>query len=394
MKILHVIDYFQPQIGYQESHLARIQTEKGHDVRVITSNLYLHFYNNLSSSESIFDSNKTKYDIGFNKEQGIDVLRLSNIGPVIFDKPWLKDLESNIIDFDPDVIHVHGIVSLTALRVACLKNKLKNSTKLIFDDHMTFDAMRNSQMSILYKIFKLVFVGVIKKNTDEFVAVTEETKLFMIKMYGISSENIKIIEIGCDTKQFQRNNHFRTHYRKKFGINDEIVFCYAGKITQSKGVHLFIDAAIDIIKLGKRIKVLCIGAYDEKYLNNIKSKITESNLDDYFIFIPAVPNRDLYKYYSMADVGVWPKKCSMTVLEAMSCKIPVIVSDDTGAPERVLENYNGLFYDHDDVKSLRDKMLFYLHKEHIERMGNNSYHFVKKYDWNNISEKFEKLYSR
>ncbi len=52
---------------------------------------------------------------------------------------------------------------------------------------------------------------------------------------------------------------------------------------------------------------------------------------------------ELYKFYSMSDVGVWPKQCSMTVLEAMSCEIPVIISNKTGAPERVYDGFNGFF---------------------------------------------------
>gem|GEM_PF-4107476 len=37
MKILHIIDHFVPQMGYQETHLARVQSNKGHEVRVLTS---------------------------------------------------------------------------------------------------------------------------------------------------------------------------------------------------------------------------------------------------------------------------------------------------------------------------------------------------------------------
>jgi hypothetical protein len=40
MKIIHVIDYFQPQLGYQETFLAKEQAKQGHEVYVLTSDRY------------------------------------------------------------------------------------------------------------------------------------------------------------------------------------------------------------------------------------------------------------------------------------------------------------------------------------------------------------------
>ena len=36
MRIVHVIDYYQPKLGYQETFLAREQCKLGHEVRVVT----------------------------------------------------------------------------------------------------------------------------------------------------------------------------------------------------------------------------------------------------------------------------------------------------------------------------------------------------------------------
>lgn len=394
MKILHIIDYFQPQIGYQESHLARIQSEKGHEVRVISSNLYLHLYNNLSSSESIFDSNKKKYETGINIEEGIETLRLPTSGPILFNKPWIKDLEKSILDFNPDVIHIHGIISFTSLRVAKLKGKLKKSTKLILDEHTTYDGISGSLASLfLYKVFKTFFIKLIKKNADKFVAVHEETKLFMSKMYGLELKDIEIIPLGCDTKNFKHDEYMMKRYREKFNIkSDEIVFCYVGKIVESKGVHIFINAAIDLINNGEKIKVLCVGSYDEKYLKKIKSKIHRHRLEEYFIFLKAVPNKDLYKFYSVGNVGIWPKECSLTILEAISCGLPVIVSNKTGAPERVVENFTGFFYEEENLEDLKDKMIIYLNPKILKKMSINSKKWIKKFDWEIISKDFEELY--
>ena len=43
MRIVHVADYFQPQLGYQEYFTARAQVKDGHEVHVITSYRYRPF---------------------------------------------------------------------------------------------------------------------------------------------------------------------------------------------------------------------------------------------------------------------------------------------------------------------------------------------------------------
>jgi hypothetical protein len=39
MIIVHVTGFFIPQLGYQETYLARLHAEMGHEVHVVTSNL-------------------------------------------------------------------------------------------------------------------------------------------------------------------------------------------------------------------------------------------------------------------------------------------------------------------------------------------------------------------
>ena len=58
----------------------------------------------------------------------------------------------------------------------------------------------------------------------------------------------------------------------------------------------------------------------------------------------AVPNKELFKYYNAADIGVWPLQCSVTMLEATACGLPAIISDRCGATERVAAG-NGILPD-------------------------------------------------
>ena len=58
MKILHIINYFQPQLGYQEYFLAKEQVKMGHKVYVVTSNLYFPFPNYEQTFQNILGPRK------------------------------------------------------------------------------------------------------------------------------------------------------------------------------------------------------------------------------------------------------------------------------------------------------------------------------------------------
>jgi glycosyltransferase involved in cell wall biosynthesis len=389
LKIIHFIDYFQPILGYQETYLAKTQINKGYSVRVVTSDRYAPVLYIGSASQKIL-GNRIKENGTF-VEEGIEVIRLKCKFEFL-NNLWLENLEQTILELKPDVIHVHGVPSISALRISRLKRKL-NEIKLVYDDHMNYNAMRSSLVYPFYKTFKLFFGNIILKNADELVAVTEETKYFMNEMYGFPLDEIQIIPLGCDTKIFHRDEDARKKLRKKYAISDnQIVFCYVGKIIPEKRVDLLVDAGIEMMKTSKNLVILCVGGADKDYLESLQRKIDSSALSNKFIFLPAVPSKELYMYYSMADVGVWPKQCSITMLEAMACNLPLVVSDNSQATEGVTNEDSGFTYREEDLSDLIKKMKVFMDLKVTSYMGNKARQISELYDWENISKSFEHLY--
>ena len=46
-------------------------------------------------------------------------------------------------------------------------------------------------------------------------------------------------------------------------------------------------------------------------------------------------HRQLSAHYRAADIGIWPRQESMSMIDAASSGVPLIVSDKIGEPERV-----------------------------------------------------------
>jgi glycosyltransferase involved in cell wall biosynthesis len=386
LRILHVTDYFYPQLGYQETFLPKVETEQGYNVYVLTSNLY---------DKTIYEVNKgilgqKKTKVGQSIERGIKTIRLPAFHLPILNKLYLLGLEEVIAKLKPDVIICHDIVILTSIRVARLIRRLPE-VKLIFDDHMTYNATRGGIFYFIYFLFSVFFTHLILKSADGLVAVTNETKKFMEKIYRIPGERIKIIPLGVDTKLFQQNISSREKIRGEYDIyEDDVVFIYAGKVILEKSPHLLVEAAVQILRKYSNIKVMFVGGSRPDYADLLKKEIKYAGFESHFKFISAVPNDKLYEYYSAADVGVWPLQCSLAMLEAMACGLPVIISDHSGALERISEG-NGLMYREGDVNDLAEKIKIMLNSKLRKNMSLRAREFAEKNDWNVISKKLLEL---
>jgi glycosyltransferase involved in cell wall biosynthesis len=386
LRILHVIDWFYPQLGYQETFLSKAEREQGYDVYVLTSNLFDKTI--YEANRGIFGQRKTK--VGQSVERGIKTIRLPAFHLPIVNNLYLLGLEKVVAKLRPDVIICHGIVFLTAIRAARLKKRLPG-VKLIFDDHMTYNATRRGIFRYIYALFKLAFTPAILKSSDAIVAVTHETKTFMEEVYGIPTEKISIIPIGVETTLFRRDPRAREKIRTKYGIaNDDVVFIYAGKIIPEKGPHLLVEAALKILNEYPNVKIILVGGGKHDYKILVNKMISSSGFGNSFILIPEVTNEELYKYYSAADVGVWPLQCSIAMLEAMSCGLPLLISNNSGALERISEG-NGLMYREGDLKDLAEKMKILLNPKLRKSMSLRAREFAEKNDWNIISKRFLEL---
>ena len=120
----------------------------------------------------------------------------------------------------------------------------------------------------------------------------------------------------------------------------------------------------------------------------MKKLIKSENLEDKFLWQQAVSNNELYKFFSASDIAVWPRECSIGMLEAMACCLPVIISDSSEVNERVLYG-NGITYHNDDPTDLAIKMERLLEVELRKNMGANGRKLIEQHlNWKTIAQQF------
>jgi len=386
MRIVHIIDYLQPKLGYQETFLAREHTKAGHEVYVVTSDRY---------SPSIYEANKELLGgrivgPGLFEEEGINIWRLRTL----FEIPraiWIRGLEDKIQELRPDIVVVHAIVTFGAIRVARLKKKL-GDFKLIYDDHMIFENSR-SILRVLYPLFKRTFAPTILENADALVAVGDPTRTFMHQVYGFPPERITVIPLGADDELFRFSDAARQQIRRQLSIDEsDVLFIYTGKVTPPKGIHILVEA-MELMKNHTGVKVLVVGSGPEAYIKKLKLGIRAKNLEDKFIWHGLANNNELYRFYSASDVAVWPAGSTIGVIEAMACGLPTITDATCNMNEMTYVTNQPRYRDH-DASDLADKMEKLLDAAPRRELGHHARKLVEeKLSWRIIAKQFVDLVS-
>ena len=141
-----------------------------------------------------------------------------------------------------------------------------------------------------------------------------------------------------------------------------------------------------------RFLILGEGSLTEKLKKSAATMGVSANVK----FLGRVPFSEIPKYLEMADIYVSTSLSdgtSASLIEAMACKLPVIVTDIPGNREWIIDRSNGLLFPIQDHKSLAENIVK-LFKDDASRksLGKKAYETVmEKADWQKNSKLLDKL---
>jgi len=385
MKILIIVDYFQPMIGYSETFIAKEFIKQWHDVLVLTSDHYYPFPDYETTSWKILWPRQQK--IWFTIEEWIPTQR-EKLNFEIFNRASFEHIEKNIKKFWPDIIIVNWVASINAVKVAKLKNKY--TFKLVCFDSNLMSIMNQwlAIKKIFYFFFRLFFSRFLERRVDKFVAVQEETKYVINKFYGIKDKLIEFIPLWTDVSNFRFDQSQRENIRTKYNIpHDAIVLIYTWKLLKDKWYDLLIQATAKIIQEFAHVYVIVIWSGPQDLVNEMKEYT--KNFASKYIYVDFVKNTELYAYYSASDIGVWPLQESVSMVEGAACNVPFIANDKIWTKLRI-SNHNALLYKQWDVDDLYKKIKYLIeNKDEMISMWKRWRTLVEQQlSWTNIAKKY------
>jgi glycosyltransferase involved in cell wall biosynthesis len=253
------------------------------------------------------------------KAQQVDVTFLN-----VCDAKCLKFWRS-IIRNRPDIVHyitAPTLKQLTFLKVI----QLLNGSKTVV----------SATQSVLHRNrFFRPFSFLLKPNM---VLVQSHKSEAFFNDIGFKN---RFVQNGVDLNRFvPLGEQEKNDIRKRFGFgHDDFIILHVGPVSHERNQRALVrfqSSSTKVLLIVSTTNPSDIRAYEELS----RSKI--SILRDYF------PN--IEEVYGMADIYVWPVfnelagvETPLSVLEAMSCNLPVVTTK-YGALNRIFQQGNGLFF--------------------------------------------------
>jgi glycosyltransferase involved in cell wall biosynthesis len=223
------------------------------------------------------------------------------------------------------------------------------------------------------------------KQLDYFFACSEYNTSEIERYCGIRPQ---VLYNGIDINIFSPQRPDNTLRRSLALKDNQRVLMSACRLVGWKGIHYAIKA---VTILSKKYIIIGEGEFEEE----LKNLTRKNKMQDKILFLGSLPNKDLPKYYSIADIAVFPSIADETfgisIAEAMACRVPVISTTVGGIPE-VVANGTGLLVPPNDEDSLAMAMETLLFDDDLrERIGSAGRKWVlENFSWDVIVEKFER----
>lgn len=216
---------------------------------------------------------------------------------------------------------------------------------------------------------------------DTIIALTEYWKEFF---EGLGFENVIVVPniVDSPTIQERKCDDGKTH------------ILYLGLITKAKGIFDLIDTIYEHKEDLKGNIVLHIGGNGET--TTLQSIINERDLSQFVKFEGWVSGNKKVELLNNADVFILPSYTEglpISILEAMSYKLPVISTPVGGIPEVIKDGENGLLFTPGDKNALYqaiDKLT--TDKGLREEMGEKSYKKVQPHLPEIVAKELEDIY--
>jgi glycosyltransferase involved in cell wall biosynthesis len=380
MKIMLVVEQFDSSMGYLEYYLARELVKLNHKVYILTFN------------------KKKECSRGISRE-GFEVIRIPYILSIYsYHLPTLRGVKHllNLLRVEKiDVIHCQPLGSILSLFFIATKNlfNFKIVGSIVTQLNLVFSPW-DLKEKILFAFSKIIISHYVAKNAEMVFAKTSGLAKIISQSYNIPQNKFRIIPLGADPELFKFNSEARAIIRKELGISEnDVIIVYSGKINPSKRLHVLIEALSPIIKRDRRVKLLIIGRGDADYIKLLKKLIFDGNIAENIIFHPWVERTMLNSLYSASDIGVWPGLSSISIVEAASSGLPLVIAR---YPVEIyaVENGNGFTFKIDDVNGLRRCLEILIYDEKLRKeMGCKSRKLVKeKLNWKTITLKYLDAY--
>ncbi|MFC4477158.1 glycosyltransferase [Flavobacterium chungangensis] len=319
-----------------------------------------------------------------------------------------RKVRKKIKEFKPDLVHIHNwhfalgplvfrkisqlkipvVHTIHNYRLLCPSGILLNKGQLF--NHSLYQRFpytaifKKVYRSSFFQTFWLSFIIWFHKKIGTWSKIEKYLCLtsFAVELFQKSNFNVPV-------EKFAVKPNFVMTDKTKLEVKRGNHFLFVGRLSDEKGVKVLIDAFRN-------------SSYELKIAGDgiLKQLVVDASLDNKNIcYLGSIQNKEvrleLKKAQALIFSSIWYEGMPMTIIEAFSCRTPVIASNLGAMSSMVSNNLNGFHFEQGNAEDLIKTLQSFdkLSQEVRKEIQNNAYQTYKeKYSVNSQLSYFNDIY--
>lgn len=260
---------------------------------------------------------------------------------------------------EPDILHAHYVTNYGLFGALC------NFSPFVITAWGS-DILIVPESRLISAIKRYIATYTLKK-ADSVTCDAEHMKKTM-KRLGVPEEKIKLIYFGIDTRKFSPGQKSEK-LKVRLGVYNSPTIMSLRNLKPVYDVESLVKSVPLVLKEIPESKFIIAGKGPEE--ERLKELAKSLGVSDSVKFIGFILNDELPEYLNSMDVYVSTSLSdagiAASTAEAMSCGLPVIVTDVADNKEWVEDGITGFVVPTKDPKLLAEKVIYLLQNENVRK---------------------------
>jgi glycosyltransferase involved in cell wall biosynthesis len=313
-------------------NLNKALAKKGFDVTVYTTNARLKG-KVTADKETLLDGVKVTY---FSFSGAFEFLNPTGWQ---FSVPMRKALKKNIKDFD--LVYILSVWNYPVVMAASICRKF-NKPYIISPRGLLYPETFGKKMLRKRIYYNLLAKKFIQKAAAIHYTTHDEAENCHNRL-GLKNKAL-VVPNGIDLSEFSSlpgNDEIRNRHPE---LKGKKVILFLGRLNWKKGLDILIKAYSRAAQERNDVHLLIAGG-DDGYKNTAERLVRDLRLSNRVTFTGPLSGREKLEAYAGSDIFVlssYSENFGMTVVEAMACGLPIVISDKVGIYKEVQDSSAGI----------------------------------------------------
>ena len=314
MRIAHVIPYMHPAAGGPPVVVDRLSRElvaRGHDVRVLTTDLFAN------GDAAWATAGSPPYDL--------EVFPAARRNGYAYSQRLRQAIHETTRE--SDVVHVHTLwtyASLAAAR-ACRNAKVP----YLVMPHGMLDPHSVARGWLKKQVYgRLIEWPLLRRARGMCYTHPEEERLASQTCPHLPRGHI--VELGADSPPEGDRSNLREEFLDRYpSLRGRTVALFLGRLHAKKGLNLLIPAFEEVSRRLPDAHLLLVGPGDPAYIESIKVEVAHRQLKSHVTFTGLLAGRDKWAAMAASDLFVLPsyqENFALAAVDAIRSGLPVLLS--------------------------------------------------------------------